>query len=158
MLDIRNSFVMSIQIMEAITLIQPWASLVEFDEKLIDIRRRGTSYRGPLLIHAGKKIDKDVMKINPYKAALLKHGLASKEGGILFKNIPLGVIIARCMLSDCLKIIKEVPGKYAILEDGRKVEGREYFFGFYGEGRYAWILKDIKALKKPVSAKGQLSL
>lgn len=41
--------------MRALTLHQPWASLVAAGVKQIETRSWSTSYRGPLAIHAGKK-------------------------------------------------------------------------------------------------------
>lgn len=45
--------------MKALTLIQPWATLIMLGEKQIETRSWNTKYRGKLAIHAGKKIDKD---------------------------------------------------------------------------------------------------
>jgi hypothetical protein len=44
--------------MRTITIRQPWASLIIEGIKDIENRTWATSYRGPLLIHAGKGIDK----------------------------------------------------------------------------------------------------
>jgi activating signal cointegrator 1 len=41
--------------MKALTLWQPWASLVAFGVKTIETRSWSTKYRGPLAIHAAKK-------------------------------------------------------------------------------------------------------
>ena len=35
---------------------------------------------------------------------------------------------------------------------------QEYICGEYQEGRYAWILDNVKPLKTPIKAKGQLSI
>lgn len=43
--------------MKAITLWQPWASAIFSGSKLYETRSWPTAHRGPLLIHAGKKID-----------------------------------------------------------------------------------------------------
>jgi hypothetical protein len=40
--------------MKAITLHQPWATLVAIEQKKIETRSWPTSYRGPLAIHAAK--------------------------------------------------------------------------------------------------------
>lgn len=42
--------------MRALTLWQPWASLVALDVKTIETRSWSTSYRGPLAIHAGSSL------------------------------------------------------------------------------------------------------
>ena len=40
--------------MKALTLYQPWATLVAIGAKKIETRSWSTPYRGPLAIHAGK--------------------------------------------------------------------------------------------------------
>lgn len=47
-----------------------------------------------------------------------------------------------------------------MLEKGGFVdtEGREYVFGDYTPGRYAWILEDVKQLPEPIPAKGHQGL
>jgi hypothetical protein len=40
--------------MKALTLTQPWATLVAIGAKTIETRSWPTSYRGPLAIHAAK--------------------------------------------------------------------------------------------------------
>lgn len=41
--------------MKALSILQPWASLVVLGHKRIETRSRDTKYRGPLLIHASAK-------------------------------------------------------------------------------------------------------
>lgn len=48
--------------MIVITLKQPWASLVANGYKIYEFRKMNYSYRGKILIHAGKGIDKEVME------------------------------------------------------------------------------------------------
>lgn len=136
--------------MKVITLIQPWATLITLGEKKIETRSWKTKYRGDLLIHAGKKIDKDICNTEPYKSILAKHGYDSN-------NLPTGVILSRCNLTNCLEMAKDT-GKYAVLEDNTIVENNEYEFGFYDVGRYGWVLDDVKSLDSPIKAKGQLNL
>jgi hypothetical protein len=45
--------------MKSITIIQPWATLIALGEKKYETRGWPTKHRGPLAIHAGKKIDKE---------------------------------------------------------------------------------------------------
>jgi len=40
--------------MKAISLLQPWATLVVTGVKTIETRSWGTKYRGPILIHASQ--------------------------------------------------------------------------------------------------------
>src|SRR3954462_15938308 len=46
--------------MRALSVRQPWASLIAHGHKLIENRSWCTSYRGPLLIHAGQSVDREV--------------------------------------------------------------------------------------------------
>ena len=40
----------------------------------------------------------------------------------------------------------------------KKENYQEYICGEYQEGRYAWILDNVKPLETPIKAKGQLSI
>lgn len=137
--------------MKVITLIQPWASLIAFGEKKIETRSWNTNYRGPLLIHAGKKVEHDLCQQQPFKDVLLKHGIALKD------QIPTGVIIAKCELVDCVKI-KRTNGLVAWLEKGYVADDYEYPFGNYTPGRFAWILDNVEIINEPIPAKGKLGL
>ena len=66
--------------MKVLTIKQPWATLIMQKDKRFEFRSWQTKYRGDLLIHAGKGIDKEAMKrlekyipsdINTFKAILL---------------------------------------------------------------------------------------
>ena len=48
--------------MKALTIKQPWATLIMQGDKRFEFRSWQTKYRGDLLIHAGKGIDKEAMK------------------------------------------------------------------------------------------------
>lgn len=74
--------------MKAITIKQPFASLIANGIKEYEFRTWKTKYRGKLLIHAGKSVDKKAMeKFACYNL-----------------DYPLGCIIGICDLSDCIKI------------------------------------------------------
>lgn len=137
--------------LKVLTVRQPWASLIGFKEKEIETRSWKTNYRGTLYIHAGKSIETDICHQNLFIKALNKHGI------FMIQDMPTGVIIAKCNLVD-IQRIKENDGINAVLENHWMVIGNEYEFGDYTEGRYAWILKDIELLDKPIPAKGKLSL
>ena len=136
--------------MKAITIKQPWASLIASGKKRNETRSWNTKYRGPVLIHAGKKIEKEYLKDYLFSDALSESGIKNTE------DIPTGAIIAKVVLTECRKVI-ECGYTYAILEDGTKVEGDEFYFGDYSEGRYIWTLEDIRPIK-PIPCKGQLSI
>ncbi len=135
--------------MKAITLIQPWGTLIALGEKKIETRSWKTDYRGPLLIHAGKKVNICSRK-GIFKRVLEKHGY-TKE------TLPTGLILAKCNLVDCLEIV-QAGVIYGTLSNGMEVSGNEYQFGDYQTGRYAWLLEDIEPLLVHISAKGKLRL
>ena len=71
--------------MKVITIKQPWASLIAKGYKEYEFRTWKTKYRGDILIHAGKGIDKKAIQ-------------RFKEYNL---DYPLGKIIAKASLTDC---------------------------------------------------------
>ncbi|WP_010501348.1 ASCH domain-containing protein [Paenibacillus elgii] len=140
--------------MKAITIIQPWATLIALGEKKFETRSWSTKYRGPLVIHAGKKVDREACEYEPIKLTLAKHGYTAD-------NLPTGAVLATSVLDQCWSISPNDNGKiylgfgsmFWIYEDSN-----EYNFGFFDVGRYAWLLTDIKKLPEPIPAKGQQGL
>lgn len=135
--------------MKVITLIQPWGTLIAIGEKKIETRNWKTDYRGPLLIHAGKKVNICSSK-GVFKKVLEQQGY-TKE------TLPTGLIIAKCNLVDCVKIV-QAGVIYGSLSNGMEVSGNEYQFGDYQVGRYAWLLENIEPIIPPIPAKGKQRL
>lgn len=142
--------------MKAITIYQPWASLISCGKKKIETRAWNTNYRGKLAIHAGKTCNKEACR------ALREYGLA--HGLDLTKPLPSGCVIAIAQLVDCQKVvgrsslkIDDHESEKAILENGNIVSGDEYVLGDYTPGRYAWILHDVQ-LVNPIPARGRQRL
>lgn len=124
--------------MKALTLIQPWATLIALGEKRIETRSWRTNYRGTIAIHAGKKIDNPSMFDPLYISVLKKHGITIP---------PTGQIIAICNLIDVLPTEKI----------RSQLQEKEVYFGNYSDNRFAWILDDVKTIT-PVKVKGKLGL
>jgi len=135
--------------MKAITIKQPWATLIALREKQFETRSWQTKHRGAIAIHAGKSIDKTACV--SFSDVLKKHGIKSTS------ELPTGVIIATANLVDCHKVISNNDNT-AKMHSGLIIRGNEYDLGNYEEGRYAWELDNVKMIPKPLSAKGQLSL
>lgn len=144
--------------MKVLSLLQPWASLIALGEKQIETRSWQTDYRGPLLIHASKSLRcaNEAWK-EPFYAALKPlHSMVDNKPSIQYS---VGAIIAKCNLVDCVKIVsRESYHSMACLEGGRDVTGKEFKFGDYTPGRYAWLFEDIELLPELIPAKGQLKL
>ena len=134
--------------MKALTIQQPWATLVAIGAKRIETRSWRTSYRGPLAIHAAKGFPKSARELcrdNPFHAALYSAGWASKSYS---GELPLGVVLATCRLVACT---------LTSLAFEEQLSTAERAFGDYSPGRYAWVLEDVKPIM-PRSAKGSLGL
>ena len=126
--------------MKVISIIEPWASLINDNIKFIETRSWKTTYRGEIYIHASlKKVSKNDKQIDEL-IALLKN-----------KNFKYGHIIAKATLIDCIYMDNEFIKKI-------KNNKTEYICGEYSEGRYAWILKDITPLNTPIPVKGKLGI
>lgn len=138
--------------MRALSLVQPWASLVAFGEKRIESRSWGTAYRGPMAIHAAKGLsrdDRDFAATDPaIQEALARHGAT-------LDDLPRGAVIATARLIDVLST--NGPAVDLALDSGEYPPDEEAF-GDYGPDRFAWLLVDVTALPVPVAAKGSLGL
>lgn len=139
--------------MQAITLTQPWATLVAIGAKTIESRSWATRYRGPLAIHAGKGFPKWARELactDPFIGHLRQNQAGQFYVNDVLDSLPLGAIVATCHLVDCWRTTDV--RLHDILTD------QEGMFGDYRDDRWAWILGDIVALPEPVPAKGALGL
>nr|WP_276561890.1 ASCH domain-containing protein [Brevibacillus halotolerans] len=135
---------------KAITIHQPWATLIALGEKEFETRGWRTKYRGELAIHAGKKVDKDACKQEPFRSVLAKYGLTADD-------LPTGAIVATCLITECLQV-KAHSGVYALAGDSNhRIEGNEYAFGWYELGRFAWKLTNVKQIER-ISVRGKQGL
>lgn len=80
--------------MKAITIKQPYATLIAEGLKEYEFRTWKTKYRGDILIHAGKGVDKE---------AMMRFAHLNLE-------YPSGCIIAKATLVDCVVIDEEMKG------------------------------------------------
>ena len=122
--------------MKVLTIKQPWASLIIQGYKRFEFRSWQTKYRGELLIHAGKGIDKETVK------RLEKY---------IPENIPLGKIIGKVKLVDCIKMSPEF--KEILLKENKDIYTDSSF-----KENYGWQLENVEVFDDPIEAKGKLSL
>ncbi|HEA67794.1 hypothetical protein LCGC14_1966460 [marine sediment metagenome] len=110
--------------MKAISLWQPWASAMALGWKRIETRHWKTSYRGPLLIHAAKKIigwpSMDI------------HDLFDDEIAFQPSDLPRGAILCRVDLVGCEQIYIH-----------NRPTGIERILGDYTPGRFKWITENM---------------
>lgn len=142
--------------MRALTLTQPWASLVAIGAKRFETRGWPTPVRGPIAIHAGKNLApvggkrglRAECQREPFRGILAHAGLGAT-------NLPLGQIIAAANIVDCVPTERALEGiRTSTRIGGIRPAPYEAFFGDYDEGRYAFILEDTRVLEKPITIRG----
>jgi hypothetical protein len=135
--------------MKAITIWQPWASLIAVGAKRYETRSWETKYRGPIAIHSAKKqFDTNSffpIELYPFKDAL---GLSHTSS---LNNLPHGCIIATAELVNCWKIDRNKQMEITPTK-------QEILFGDWRHGRYAWELANVIMLEQPIKAIGKQGL
>lgn len=121
--------------MKIITIKQPWATLIAEGYKKYEFRSWQTKYRGPLLIHAGKGIDKEAM--TKFRHINLEY--------------PSSQIIAIVNLDGCILIDDKFNKQ--LLKENCEIYGVNAKMG-----TYAWQLSHVKKINNKEYVKGQLGL
>lgn len=141
---------------KALTLTQPWATLVAVGAKRIETRSWSTNYRGPLAIHAAKLYPiwaRDLASTEPIYSKLRSAcpilPTTGEPPALPGLSLPVGCVVAIAQLIDCFEMTEEWI---------RLVGEQERAFGRYAPGRFAWILAGIEQLQKPIPARGSLGL
>jgi hypothetical protein len=140
--------------MRALTLWQPWATLVAVGAKWVETRDwpAPTDCRGPLAIHAAAR--KPEPSTEAIHGALLAAGYHSthpaKLGAPGLAPLPRGSVVAIARLDACVPTDAITSGLY--WPEGFGELERE--FGNYTAGRWAWIFGSIVAPPEPIPAKG----
>ena len=118
--------------MKVLTVRQPWAWAIAEGYKTVENRTWSTSYRGPILIHAGTS------------SASMREGRAYLERLRIeappAEDLTYGAVVARVELVDCLP-----------LADVDRIRHP------FAEGPFCWRLDDVVAVE-PVAMTGRLGL
>lgn len=139
--------------MKALTIWQPWASLIACGAKRYETRSWAAKYRGPIAIHAAKKDISEVLRILPVSLAQKMKKVIGAE----LRELPTGVVIATAELVNVWSIAYH-PGTYIPLLGDYLVPEKETAFGDWTPGRYAWELVNVKMLPEPIPTKGKQGL
>lgn len=123
--------------MKVITIKQPFATLIAEHLKEYEFRTWRTKYRGEILIHAGKGIDKKAME--KYKNYHLEY--------------PTGCIIAKAKIVDCIAIDASAR---EILYQKNPVVYSSVIQHTDWKG-YGFVLENVQKIK-PIPINGKLSL
>jgi len=145
--------------MRALTLWQPWASLLVMGAdrpKTMETRPWKTEYRGRLLIHAAKKEPRWVrdtfFERSPLRDVLRRHianaAVGFMELPALWAELPRGEVVGGVRLVEC------VPTDDPALD----VTFDDELLGDYSPGRWAWITRKPYRLPEPIPARGRQGL
>lgn len=127
--------------MKALTLWQPWASLVVLKAKRFETRSWGTSYRGPLAIHAGASTaGRDFFEeLPPELRAILP---------TRFEALPFGAVLGEAELEGVFQIGDWPPPHWTA------AEAFETSVGDFSAGRFIWYFTARRAYREPTPARG----
>jgi activating signal cointegrator 1 len=169
----------------ALTLTQPWASLVAAGAKQIETRSWATAHRGVLLIHAAKTFGgvkgiRDPATGRPLPGTrrgyerlcqavlpgpLERAGLTEPDGLLgarTVRDLPLGAIVAACRLEGCVAYdtnwAADVLRRRLDWADHDGEPNDERQLGGYGPGRYCWLLRDVHTFDEPIPCDGHQQL
>lgn len=133
--------------LRCLSLWQPHASAVALGLKPIETRGRMTWVTGQIGIHAammrGEGVERTFQQL--CKNDVIRDGFA-KAGFTTSEELPLGHIIAVADLVD------SVPVRFI---DLAKLPEHVRLLGNYDDGRFCWMLKDIRPLAKPIPTPGR---
>ena len=120
--------------MKCLSLKQPYADLLAFGEKTIELRKWYTKFRGEFLIHASKNIDLQ----------------ACERLDIDIDKLTIGAIISSAFLYD----FKEYSNQEEFNKDKQKHFSilSKYFDGY----KYGFLVKDARMFKELIPYSGKL--
>lgn len=134
--------------MKALTIWQPWASLVAWGAKRFETRSwpaPRTLKPGDLLaIHAAKR----PVRTEEWDDALWREVFAAAGGSVVPRSIPVGKVLAICQFLGCEQITADSPERTPT----------EEAICDWTPGRFAWRLKPVHILDELVPATGRQGL
>ena len=164
--------------LRALSLTQPWASLVALGVKRLETRSWQTAHRGPLAIHASWGFPPSARRLCEEEPFLrLLEGVGLDED-----TLPRRAVLGVCRLLGCHLIteleaqrIAHLGAGEALHMGGAAVVGVEAALGVrrfgaavvtrveaalgdFGAGRYAWELSEPRLCRRPSPAPGRLGV
>jgi hypothetical protein len=148
---------------------QPWASAIAVGAKRVETRSWGTSYRGPVAIHASKRRHLwELISLGAswtWCGAFTSLGLDFGNGPKLVELLPFGAFVAVADLVDCRPTDSFTQAE---LDAPRRAEERgehahlyewtERQMGDFSLGRFGWVLENIRRLPAPIPFRGRQGL
>ncbi len=152
--------------MKALTLWQPYASLIAIGAKPFETR----SYPPPakligqrIAIHAAVKPIQAVWRMLP-RAVREAIALAFARAGITdpLEFLPHGAVVCTAVLAGAYECDGPLPDRASVAvrrwtsgSEPRRSIAIDPFGGDYSPGRWAWLLTDVEPLPQPLPAKGK---
>jgi hypothetical protein len=136
--------------MKALSVWQPWASLLVAGIQHWETRSWNTDYRGILAIHATKRVPQpfeDLLKARSTPEAETLVKLMRQMGYYSLREMPMGKVIG-------LVTVKEV----IPAEDVIHILVWHAHLGDFSKGRFAWRLANPLKFQHPIQAKGAQGL
>ena len=127
--------------MHALSVMQPWATLIVLGVKRIETRPWRTSFRGRLAVHASSRLPHDfddLCRREPFRSVLLRAP---------WTRPPRGVLLGTVEVRDCVHV-----------EDLDTISAEERSLGDYAPGRWAWLLADPQPLPWLIPFRGRLGV
>jgi len=127
---------------KALTICQPYAELILRGVKRVENRKWPTSYKGPMLLHAGKSLD-----------WLDLDATETKDEGydIPLSAMTFGAIVGRCEVVACVPILA--------VRSLRHVELFPWLNDHdHTEGPFCWILENVVRFETPIPYRGSQGL
>ncbi|WP_026931713.1 ASCH domain-containing protein [Glycomyces tenuis] len=131
---------MTVTVIRALTVRQPWAHLIARGGKTVENRTRRTHWRGPVLIHAAKTL--------PVAQWARARGRFGQSAVPEREALPLGAVVAVADLTEC----------HGSGWPWRCNSGACARWGDHGPETWHWVLANVRPLLDPIPARGQLGL
>lgn len=123
--------------LRAISLHEPWGSLMRVGAKTIETRGRFCHIRGDVAIcSAQKKVPIDWISEDLHRVM--------EQYNLVFSLLPRGYVLCVVEIWDCLPT--------SLLQG---ISGPELACGDYGPDRFGWLTRNLRPLKEPVSCMGR---
>jgi hypothetical protein len=146
--------------MKAITIWQPWASLIMMGAKQFETRSWETKHRGPLAIHAGaSRHTVDLIYSHPIIRTHYQANQMLDE-----RILPFSAVLGIALLVECFEVQPGVWGEMTRMKTIRNppkenwLREDERHLGDFTPGRFAWELRVIEIFRSPIPARGSQGL
>lgn len=135
---------------KALTIWQPYANLIAIGAKTIETRGWGTRYRGPVLIHAAKRWNEDLVDVCKNAMDVLRNDeFTALPGSEHIGKLPWGETLGKVLcIADLVDSVEmtEGPG------------GLDQVFGWFGPGRFGWRFENVRPFDPPFALTGKQGL